>query len=255
MARKKNKKPDIEEEIIEEEPEEEIFEDEEDEFREDQEEIIDSSLEIGGEIHRQSKIIQQHPHLPKDTKYSNFGKIDIANYMLKSNAYQLWQYMKKIQYLSKLELEEVRTDKKKIYDIETPLQLKEYLEKNKKGHIWHNLINNFTPEEFNVKFLVIVKQLKEVKDEGVIDYIYSDRDSFYSSYNNFLENKNRSEDIDDFGLVNTMMSLTEINKARKGWATNSMNTTISITREEDINKDVEEEPEDSERGFKNFIKK
>lgn len=255
MAKNKKKKEEAKPEP-EFEEEQEDFTKEEDEIIEDDEEIIDSSLEIGGEIHKQSKIILQHPHLPKDTKYSNFGRIDIANYMLKSNAYQLWQYVKKIQYVSKLELEEVRENKKKIYDVTTKEQFKKYLEDNKKGHIWHNLINNFTEEEFNTNFKTIMQQLKDVKDDGVIDYIYSDRALFYGSYNSFLSNKNKSEDIDDFGLINTMMSLTEVNKARKGWATNSMNTTISITRDEDNNKDVEEEPEDSEnKGFKSFIKK
>lgn len=251
MAKKKTKK---EEETFEEEDLED-YDEEEDQILDDDEDIIDSSLEIGGQIHKQSDIITKHPHLPKDVKYSNFGKIDIANFMLKSNAYQLWQYTKKIQRLSKIEIDNLKKNKKQLYYIETPLDLKEYLENNKKGHIWHNLTNNYTPEEFMEHFDFLLNQLKEVLEEGVIDYIYSDRETFYDAYTDYQTTRKLNEDIDDFGLVNTMMSLTEVNKARKGWATGMMNTTISVTKEEDLSSETEESPEDSEKGFSKFIKK
>jgi len=262
MAKKqKNKKEEEFEEDYQEEPNNDDdlsidYDEDEDESIDGEEDIIDSSLEIGGQIHTQSDIVTKFPHLPKDVKYSNFGKIDIANYMLKSNAYQLWQYVKKIQRISKLEIEEIKEQKKQIYEIETPQDLKDYLEVNHKGHIWHNLINNFTTEEFEEKFNVLLTQLQQVKDDGVIEYMYGNKDVFYDSYNSYIEGKKLSDDIDDFGLVNGMMSLTEVNKARRGWATGMMNTTINVTRDENLDKDVEESPEDSERaGFNKYIKK
>jgi hypothetical protein len=220
----------------------------ENEVLDDNKEIIDSSLEIGGQIHTQSDIITKHPHLPKDVKYSNFGKIDIANFMLKSNAYQLWQYTKKIEKISKLEIDNLKEVKKQLYYVENLEELKKYLEDNKKGHIWHNLINNFNQEDLKKEFEILKIQLKEVLENGVVDYIYSERETFNEAFLEFQNIKKLNEDIDDFGLVNTMMSLTEVNKARKGWATGMMNTTISVTKEEDLSKDTEEQPEDSERG-------
>lgn len=235
--------------------EKETFDYDEDEVLDDGEDIIDSSLEIGGQIHTQSDIVTKHAHLPKDVKYSNFGKIDIANYMLKSNAYQLWQYTKKIQKISKLEIDNLKRNRKKLYYIKTPEQLKDYLEENKKGHVWHHLTSNFTPEEFKIEFNLLLKQLQEVLNEGVIDYIYGEKETFNEAFLSYQEYKKLNDDIDDFGLVNTMMSLTEVNKARSGWAMGMMNTTINVTKEEDLSKETEEKPEDSEGGFKRFIKR
>jgi len=229
--------------------------DEDDQILDDGEEVIDSSLEIGGQIHTQSDIVTKHAHLPKDVKYSNFGKIDIANYMLKSNAYQLWQYTKKIEKISKLEIDNLKQNKKELYYIKTPEQLKDYLEKNKKGHIWYSLMSNFTPEDFKQEFQVLLKQLQEVVDEGVLDYIYGEKETFNDAFTAYQEYKKLNDDIDDFGLVNTMMSLTEVNKARKGWAMGMMNTTINVTKEEDLSKETEESPEDNEKGFSKYIKR
>jgi len=230
--------------------------DEEDEILDDNEDIIDSSLEIGGQIHAQSEIIKRHAHLPEDVKYSNFGRIDLANFILKSNAYQLWQYTKKIEQISKIELNNLKELKKQLYEIETLEDFKVYLEENKKGHIWHNLINNFTPEELKKEFQLLLKQIKDAVESGVIDYIYSEKETFYDAYSNYVEEKGFNEFIDDFGLINSMMTITEANKAKRGWATKMMNTTISVTKEEDLEKEVEETPEKNESGgFKKYFKK
>lgn len=245
MKRKKNKIS-----------ENEILDEEENEILDDNEDIIDSSLEIGGQIHAQSDIIKRHAHLPEDVKYSNFGRIDLGNFILKSNAYQLWQYTKKIERISKIEINNLKQIKKELYNIETLEDLKEYLEKNKKGHIWHNLINNFSNEDLKKEFQELLKQIKDAVENGVIDYIYSEKETFNEAYNEYIGDNGINENIDDFGLINTMMTLTEVNKAKKGWATKMMNTTISVTKEEDLKEEVEERPEESEnKGFKKYFKK
>ena len=114
MARKKNKsqpKP---------EPIEELELDSEDEFEDDEdfdldENTIDSSLEIGGQIHTQSDIIGKNfMHLPKDVKYSKFANMDVANFIHKSKTYQLWNYINKCTYISKFELKKVKEERKEI---------------------------------------------------------------------------------------------------------------------------------------------
>jgi len=251
--KKKNKEKefeDIQEDL------EDNYEDDNDEIiDEDDSEIIDSSLEIGGQIHQQSDIIKKSsPHLPKDTKYSKFNNIDVANYVLKSKTYQLWRYIKKIQAISKPELQMLKDKKKEIYSIKSLNDLKTHLESIGKGYVWYSLIQLST-EDLNMYFDKMLKQLELAKQNGVINIVYRDKTMFYDAYNQYCTNEVQHKDIDDFGLMNSMLTLTEVKKAHAGWAMNSMNTTINVTREENHRDDVEEEPEQSERGFSKLMKK
>lgn len=240
--KKKNKE-------YEEEFEEEINENEED----DLDNTIDNSLEIGGQIHTQSDVITKNfPHLPKDTKYSKFANIDVANYFLRSRTYQLWTYVNKCEYISKKELELMKIERKKIYDITTPLQFKEYLEKIGKIYIWHNFIQ-LKPEIAEEYFKILIEQLKQAKDDGIIDAMYKDRIIFNTAFANYEEIRTHAVNVDDFGLMNNMMTQSEVKKAHGGWGMNSMNTTINVTRDENPVKEAEEEPENSEN--KNFMSK
>lgn len=248
----KNKKKEDTEEIIE---DEYIYGNEEETFdNEDGEEIIDSSLEIGGQIHIQSPIVKKFVQLPKDVKYSKFNNIDLANFTLKSKTYMLWNYLKKIQYISKDELTKIRDNRKEIYDIKTLLDFKTHLEDNKKGHIWYNLIQEYTPEELKTKFELLKNQLIIAKEDGALESIYGDKTNFYSAYDSYLENDTSSPEVDDFGLMGGMMTITEIKKAHQGWGTKMMNTTINVTKDEDIDEDTEETPEKKE-GFLSKLKK
>mgnify|MGYP005990452917 CR=1 FL=1 len=234
---------------------EEVYDQEdEDIIREDDEDVIDSSLEIGGQIHQQSNIVKKFVQLPKDVKYSKFGVVDLANFTLKSKTYQLWNYLKKVQKISNDELNKIKEDKKEIYDIETLEDLKQHFEDTKKSHIWYNLIQNLTTSELEKEFNALKLQLHTARDEGVLEYIYSDKEHFYDSYNNYLDNNTSSEEVDDFGLMASMMTITEIKKAHQGWGTKMMNTTINVTKDEDIDEDTEEEPEKKE-GFMGKLKR
>ena len=260
MANKKTKKakprakPQPKEKIIEEELIDEFGEDyDEEEFDEN---TIDNSLEIGGQIHLQSDIIKKNfNHLPKDVKYSKFGKIDVANFVLKSRTYHLWNYVNKCTYISKYELQSAKESRKKIYDIQTKQDFKDYLESIGKIYIWHSFLE-LTPEEFDDKFSKILIQLKEVREDGMINSLYGERERFYNAYDKYKSLKSESEYVDDYGLMNTMMTLTEVQKAKDGWGMGSMNTTINVTREENPKADSEEKPEDSEnRSFINKFRK
>lgn len=253
----KKKKEILEEEIIE--VQEEQFENYEDEddtpiVTEDDEEVIDSSLEIGGQIHKQDAVIKKVPYLPKDLKYSRFDRMALGNFMYKAKTYDLYRYVTKIQNIAKEELKTVTELRKGIYDIETPEDLREYLKKTGKAYLWESF-RHIAEEDFKLMFETIKNQLKEAKERGVVDYLYEDRNTFYNSYNTHLENYKDVEVIDDFGIFSSMMTNIESNKAVKGWGMESMNTTINITRNEDISKDVEEEPEDSENQARGFFKK
>lgn len=241
--------------IIDEEHYDEVYEDEDEELiNENSEDVIDSSLEIGGQIHQQSNIVKKFVHLPNDVKYSKFGAIDLANFTLKSRTYDLWKYLKKIQKISKEELNMIKEDKKTIYYINTLEDLKQHLEDTKKSHIWYNLIQNLTLDELKTEFPNLLKQLHTARDEGVLEYMYGDKEHFYESLGGYLEDNTSSEDVDDFGLISGMMTLTEIKKAHQGWGTKMMNTTINVTKDEDIDEDTEENPEKKE-GFMAKLKK
>lgn len=255
----KKKKEDIEEEIIEDDKEEEIEElyddDSNEEIIKDDEEVIDSSLEIGGQIHQQSDVVKKFYHLPKDVKYSKFGQIDMANFTLKSKAYDLFQYVRKIQSMTANELEIIREQKKEFYDIETLEELKEFLKESGKLYVWENL-RQLSDEDLKQSWDMLKQQLQEAKDSGFIEVIYGDKENFKLSYNNHIENYSRENNlVDDFGLLSSMMTLTEVKKAAKGWATGQMNTTISVTRNEDLTREVEEEPEEQENKMRSFFKK
>lgn len=225
----------------------------EDEDDEDDENIIDSSLEIGGQIHIQSNIIKNNfPHLPSDLKYSNFGKMEVINFQMRSKTYSLWSYVNKCSVISKAELNFVKERRKKIYDITTKEQLKNYLKEINKTYIWYSF-QQLDPKEFDLKFKELAQQLLEIKQEGIIDVMYNERDIFYKSYDQYKNGKITNEFVDDFGLMNGMMTSVESNKAHKGWAMSSMNTTINVTREENPSEKAEEEPEDSEN--KGFMKR
>ena len=233
-----------------------VYEEEEEEtqnYEDEFENTIDNSLEIGGQIHTQSDIITENfPHLPKDTKYSNFGNIDVANYFLRSRTYQLWTYVNKCEYISKKELELMKIERKKIYDITTPLQFKHYLEKIGKIYIWHNFMQ-LKPEIAEEYFNILILQLKQVKDDGIIEAMYKERIIFNTAFSDYETIRTNATNVDDFGLMNNMMTQTEVKKARGGWGMGSMNTTINVTRDENPEKEVEQEPENSEN--KSFMSK
>lgn len=220
----------------------------------DEQEIIDSSLEIGGQIHQQSEVVKKVPYLPKDLKYSRFDRMALGNFMYKAKTYDLYRYVTKIQNIAKEELKTVTEIRKQIYDIKTPDELREYLKNTGKAYLWESL-RYLEPEEFDKAFNTILNQLQDAKERGVVDYLYNDRETFYNSYSKHLENYKDVELIDDFGLFSSMMTNVESNKAVKGWGMESMNTTINITRNEDLTREVEEEPEDMENKARGFFKK
>jgi len=248
MSKKKKEDLELEEDI------EKIDEDEEEyngdlNQNDNNEDYIDSSTEIAGRIYKQSNVISKNfPHLPPDVKVSNFDRIDTATFLLKSNTYNLWRYTKKIQEISKYELERVKTERKNIYNIKNIEDFKNFLKNTNQSHIWYQ-INQLPDEELKEKFDVILKQLEKVRDEGIVEDLYGDKTVFNNAYKEYLDKHEGNDLIDDFGLMNTMMSITEAKKARKGWGMNSFNTSIQITRNEDITKEVEEEPEQNESGF------
>ena len=84
--------------------------------------------------------------------------------------------------------------------------------------------------------------------------MYGDKEHFYSSYEDYSNNSTSSDEIDDFGLMAGMMTITEIKKAHLGWGTKMMNTTINVTKDEDIDEDTAEEPEKKE-GFMAKLKR
>lgn len=252
MSKKKQ-----EEEILEDEDEEEILDyDEEDQKIEDDNEIIDSSLEIGGQIHQQSETVKRFYQIPKDVKYSNFGRIEIANFVLKSSTYDLFQYVRKIQHMAKYEIELIKENKKDFFNIETLEEFREYLRENNKLYLWENL-RQLDPKALNQIWEEMKKQIIYTRESGFVDLLYGDRENFYNSLDLHQSNYNKDLNlVDDFGLLSSMMTSTEVNKAQKGWATKMMNTTISETRNEDLQKDIEEEPEQGEsKGFGKFFKK
>lgn len=249
MSKKKQEKPE-EWEI---EPEDENFEEPEDIELDNT--TIDNSLEIGGQIHIQDDIIKSNfKHLPKDVKYSRFGLMDIKIFTLKSHTYTLWNYLKKVQKVSKNEINNIQEERIKIYDIKTLEEFKKYLEKINKGYIWYSL-QTLNPEDLKEKFKEIILQLQYAKENGIIEILYSDKLNFYKSYNSYIDNVKTSPYMDDFGLLNGMMTATELKKAHDGWAMKQMNTTISVTKEERLDEQQEEKPEQSETGFKRFMKK
>jgi hypothetical protein len=179
---KKKKNKDYEENI-----EEEVEEDLEEDFTDDS--TIDSSLEIGGQIHQQSEIIKENfSQLPKDVKYSKFANMDVANFVLKSRTYQLWNYINKCTYISKHEMLTVKAQRKKIYDIKTPEQFKKYLEDIGKIYIWYNFMS-LSPAEFDDSFKKLISQLEQAKKDGIVDAMYHERDSFYYAYNKYSNEK------------------------------------------------------------------
>lgn len=235
--------------------EEEIYDDEDDQLIEDDEEVIDSSLEIGGQIHQQSDVVKKFYQLPKDVKYSKFGRIDIANFTLKSRTYDLFQYVRKIQNMSKYELEVVKYEKKVFYNVKTLEELRDYLKKSNKLYIWESL-KQLSPEQLSLEWVEMSKQIKQVKESGFVETMYGNRDNFDKSYIQHLNNYDKDKNLmDDFGLLSTMMTLTEVNKAQGGWATKMMNTTISETKNEDLSNEVEETPEQGENKLKSFFKR
>jgi len=240
-----------------EEPEEEFIEDEiesDNDYDDDLDETtIDSSLEIGGQIHTQSDVISKNfMHLPKDVKYSKFANMDIANFLHKSKTYQLWNYINKCTYISKFELKKVKEERKEIYDIKTPNDLKEYLEKIGKVYIWYSLLD-LSEKDFEINFKNMLEQLENTKNEGITNLMYRERTVFLDAYKEYTNKHKKAENIDDFGLMNGMMTLTEVKKAKDGWGMGSMNTTINVTREENPKDKAEENPEDSET--KSFLSK
>jgi hypothetical protein len=227
---------------------EEDYEDINEETQE--QEVIDSSLEIGGQIHQQSEIVRKFKHLPRDLKYSKFNNIDVANYTLKSKAYDLYEYVRKAESMALYETQVIKEKKKELYYIESLEEFKEYLRENSKMYIYANL-RNLSDKDLQDYWVLMKKQLKEAENSGFLDVMYKDKEHLIEALEMHEQNfVLATGERDDFGLLNSMLTNVEVNKARSGWATKMMNTTINITKEENLRDEVEEEPEDNENNFK-----
>lgn len=222
-----------------------------------EEQIYDNSLQIAGEIHDQANVIKKFKHLPKDIKYGYHDRIDKATFTLRSRAYQTYNYMQKIIFLAHTELLQVTEQRKLLYEVETLEDLKEYFELIGKPDLYFSLLK-LEPKDLEHYFKVFKAQLQEIKDIHYIDVMFSEKKNFMTIYDEYSQTHDIDTNIDDFGLLHEMMTISELSKAFRGQERKNMNTTINITRDINEKENVEEDFDAQETGgfgsnFKNKI--
>ena len=253
MAKKEKKKEIIEEEIEDEEERQEEkdldMEDLEDnslsknyggEEDGDDEEISDvpeTSMEIGGQIHKQDQMFEIFKQLPKDLKYSFFDKWDKLTVINQSDNYKLFFYLKKNQFLSQIELERKEEKYKEFFNMKKFDEIRDYFINNK-----------------NIYF--ILKHLSK-EDKEALEKIHEENSNFLEEYDDLLneedikayeqelkektKNKENLYFEDDMGILNKILTRTEVSKGYEGKERRSINTTISVTRDENLKEEYEEE--------------
>jgi hypothetical protein len=256
MARKKK--------IIEEEPtEEEVEEFDTEELTEDQqlnkeigedadfgeggdEEDYNTSMQIGAAIHKQSDILKRFPQLAKEVKYSFFNEMDKKHFHMRSKTYQDLNYMKVIFNLSYFENVSQQALRKTLYIIKTKEDLRLYLDATNQTHLWYN-VKDLSKENFNL----LIVQLNEIREDGILDSIYSQNNHVTEVYKKLTEGEIEIDAVDEMGLINDIYTTTEASKAKSGNERKSMNTTISHTIDQN---EREEQQEKGENPFASKVK-
>jgi len=221
-----------------------------------EDDYYNNSLELAGDNYNQSEVVKSFKHLPIDTKTAFLDNWEKRSYFYKSSAYDTLSYLDKCLLISNLELAEHNKKRKDIYKIKTFEEFTNYFKSINKAYLW----NYFKSIEDNAEKTKLAKQLIEqlnrARLDGNLDDIYSLYQSFTQS-NNEYKKSNKSVDYkDDIGLLNSMMTFTELSKGHKGKFANHLKSTISYTKDIDPEEEYEEEPERSEsKSFLGFKKK
>ena len=211
-------------------------------------------MQIGGEIHKQSKIIKDHPQLPHDLKYSFLTKMDLLFFRYKSDAYQTYTYLQKILKWSNIEVMTKMKENIDFFNIDNKTDLINHFKACKMTETV-NYLKSLDDEEQSKVINELIDEMNNIKKLEVIRDLYTNDENFIKSLAEFRkEYKINNEYIDDIGLINCMMSIIETSKGYGGKGVSSMNTTINVTKNEDIIEEVREHPEESENkaGFKFF---
>lgn len=215
-----------------------------------------NSLEIAGDMYQQSPIVKSHPHLPKDTKTSYLDKWEKNIYHYKSSAYQTLDYITKILKISAIEVENTNNLKRDIYKCKDSTEFNEYFKKLNKNYMW-KCIKYMPKEEKKVIIEQIKEQLDEARLSGIVADIYENNTNYKNSFKEFSKENEQEKYKDDIGLINSMMSISELSKAFKGRFAHNLVTSINVTKDVRPEEEAEEDPEESEnqRGFMGFNKK
>jgi len=211
---------------------------------ENDDENYNTSMQIGAAIHKQSDILKRFPQLAKEVKYSFFNEIDKKHFYMRSRTYQDLNYMKTIFNLSYLENVSMQTLRKSLYLIKKKEDFKTYLDSTNQTYLWYSF--KYLSEE---DFKILLKQLKEIKEDGIINSMYSQNTFVKNVYGELAEGNIIIDDVDEMGLINDIYTVTEGSKAKGGNERKSINTTISVTSEQN------EREEQQEHGENIFVKK
>lgn len=215
-----------------------------------------NSLEIAGDMYQQSAIVKSHPHLPKDTKTAYLDKWEKNVYHYKSSAYQTLDYITKILKISDIELKNNIALKKEIYNCKESGDFNNYFKKLNKNYVWKPIKE--LPNQDRKEIIEKIKnQLDEARLSGLVEDIYELHNNYKSSFKEFSKSNVEEKYKDDIGLVNSMMSISELSKAFKGRFAHNLVTSINVTKDVRPEDEAEEDPEESEnqRGFMGFNKK
>ena len=218
----------------------------------EEQDYYSNSLEIAGDNYKQSEVVKAHKHLPIDTKTSFLDKYEKIGYGYKSNAYDTLRYLKKLLSISRLEVDKNKNLKRDIYKCKNTTDLADYFKKINKNYLWYHIkyLPKSEKEEIVSQF---IQQLDEARLSGLVEDIYNTHTHFKDTYTEYFKDNKQEGYIDDIGLLNNMMTTTEVSKAFKGQGIKSMNTTININKDVSPEEDAEEEPEESESAGRNFL--
>lgn len=216
----------------------------------EEDDVLSSSLQIGGDIHKLSDIfIEEFPHLPKEIKYSFFDKGDLWNIRHKSKAYWNFKFFKKIIVVSQEEIKITYDVRKKFFTIDTELKLKDYLKSINKQYLYDS-INSLPEKDKKEALAAIFNQIKETKEMGYIDTLYSIDPTFEKSFVKYTSQYGYNQNVDSLGLLNDIFTTSESSKGFEGKERKSINTTISETINVDEMKRAEDDsPDESVSGW------
>jgi hypothetical protein len=201
-------------------------------------------MQIGAAIHKQSDILKRFPQLAKEVKYSFFNEMDKKHFYMRSKTYQDLMYMKiifNLSYFENIASQNLRTT---LYHVETKADLKIYLDATNQTHVWY-VVKNLSDEDFKK----VTDQLKDILDDDVIKSLYCQNTFVDDVYSKLSEGGIVIDSVDEMGLINDIYTTTEASKAKGGNERKSMNTTISVTSEQN------EREEQQERGENPIVNK
>lgn len=195
-----------------------------------------NAMALAYQISKRSEGIKHYNDLPNEVKFSFYKPEDALEVKHFARNYRDWKYIEKILTMRANEDKKNRENALYLKNVETKEDLLNYVENSKYSYML-KVINDFEEEDLNI----LLQHIKHnVVPNYMATYVEKSKDDVNVLYQDYKENSKIPDYIDDMDNLGKVYDTSLISMGYKGNAANHSIMQINATRNEDIEKKVEE---------------